>query len=155
MRGIRGFTTIEMAIVVILIGVIASITIPRLRDGLEKQSLRSFRGSVASYVALARNAAMARSCRSSVHFISGPNSKIWVTTCRTNPLGSTARDTIAGPYLTEERWGHRLQSGRDSIEFTARGLRMNLVPTTIKLRTKGDVDRDSVVVNQTGKVVYP
>ncbi len=35
--GRKGFSMIEMIIVVILIGVIASIGFPRLRDGLEKQ----------------------------------------------------------------------------------------------------------------------
>jgi prepilin-type N-terminal cleavage/methylation domain-containing protein len=155
MRDAKGFTTIELIIVVIMIGVIASIGLPRLRDGLEKQNRRSMRGALVTFVSLARNSAVARGCRSSVHFLSGGNSKVWVTTCRTSPPGSTARDTIAGPELTEERWGHRLQSGRDSINFDARGLRMNLVATTIKIRTKGDADRDSVVVNAVGKVVYP
>jgi len=36
--GRKGFSTIEMIIVVILIGIIASIGFPRLRDGLESRT---------------------------------------------------------------------------------------------------------------------
>jgi Tfp pilus assembly protein FimT len=127
---------------------------PRLRDGMDKQNRRAMRGTLISYVALARGVAVSRGCRSSVHFVSGPGSKVWVTTCRTTP-GSTARDTLAGPDLTVDVWNHRLQSGKDSINFDSRGLRMELVMTTVKIRTPGDADRDSIVVNPVGKVVFP
>ena len=151
----NGFTTIEMIIVVVIIGVITTIAFPRLKDGLDRENRRSMRAALATYVALARGAAVARSCRSNVHLVSGANSRVWVTTCRTSPPGSTARDTIAGPEFTENRWNHRFQSGKDSITFDSRGLRMTMVRTTITIRTKGDVVRDSVVVNEVGKVVYP
>lgn len=155
MRTNAGFTTIEMIIIVIIVGVMVSIGFPRLRDGLDKQNRRDMRTTLVSWVATARGSAVARGCRSSVHFISGPSSKVWVTSCRTTPVGSTARDTLVVPVLTVDRWGYRLQSGKDSINFDARGLRMQLTATTIKIRTPGDVDKDSVVVNAVGKVVYP
>lgn len=152
----KGFSTIEMVIVVVVMGLIAMMGFPRIRDAVEQQKRRSIRAALVSYMALARNSAVARGCRSAVHFISGPNSKVWVTTCSTLPTALPgARDTLAGPEWTEERWGYRLQSGRDSVNFDARGLRPNLVYTTIKIRTKADQDRDSVVVNGVGKVIYP
>ena len=58
----KGFTTIEMIIVVILIGVIAAIGFPRLRDGLEKQNVRSAKALIATMVATARGAAIQRGC---------------------------------------------------------------------------------------------
>jgi Tfp pilus assembly protein FimT len=151
----KGFTTIEMIIIVIIIGVITAVAFPRLKDGMDKQNRRSMRAALVSYVAMARGSAVSRGCRASVHFVSGPNSKVWVTACRTSPVGTTARDTLAGPEYTEDRWNHRLQSGKDSITFDARGLRMTMVRTLIRIRTKGDADRDSVVVNELGRVVYP
>ena len=151
-----GFTTIEMIMVVVIIGVIATIGFPRIRDAVEKQNLRSMRGAIVSLIVTARGAAVARGCTGTVHFVSGPNSRTWVTACSTQPGAlATARDTLAGPYFTEDRWNHRFQSGKDEINYTARGLRQNLVRTVILIRTKGDVTRDSVVINELGKVVFP
>lgn len=148
-----GFTTIEMIIVVIIIGIIATLGFPRMREALDKQNRRSMRAALVSYVVMARSAAVGRGCRGSVHFVSGPNSRVWVTACNTqNPA---ARDTLAGPKWTEDEWGYRFQSGRDSINYEPRGLRTNFVRTVIKIRTKQDQDRDSVVVNEVGKVIYP
>ena len=151
-----GFTTIEMIMVVVIIGVIATIGFPRIQDALEKQSRRSMRVGIVGLMAMARSAAVARGCTGTVHFVSGPNSRAWVTVCSTQPGAlPTARDTLAGPYFTEERWNHRFQSGKDEIHYTARGLRQSLTRTVILIRTKGDVTRDSVVVNELGRVVYP
>lgn len=151
-----GFTTIEMIMVVVIIGVMATIGFPRIQDALEKQSRRSMRAGMVSVVAVARGSAVARGCRASVHFVSGPNSRFWVTACSIQPAAAaTALDTLAGPFWTEEKWGHRFQSGKDQINYTARGMRETLVRTVILIRTKGDVTRDSVVVNELGRVVYP
>jgi Tfp pilus assembly protein FimT len=147
-----GFTTIEMIIVVIIVGAIAVMGFPRLRDAVDKQNFRSARLAVVSYVSTARGAAVARGCRSNVHFVSGPNSRMWVTSCRF-PVGTPGSDTLAGPEWTEQRWNARLYALKDSITFDPRGLRLTLVRTTIKLRNKADQDRDSVVVNEIGKVV--
>lgn len=155
MRNNAGFTAMEMVIILIIIGVMAAIGFPRLKDGIEKQKRRDMRRALVTYVALARGSAVSRGCRSSVHFISGGGSRVWVTTCRTTPPGTTARDTIAGVDVTEDVWGYRLQSGRDSINFDGRGLRTTLATTTIKIRTPADLDKDSVVVNAVGKVIYP
>lgn len=149
----NGFTTIEMILVVVIIGIIATIGFPRVRDSLEKESRRSMRAALANYIVLARSSAVARGCRSSVHFVSGGNSRLWVTSCNVeDPL---KRDTVAGPIWTEAEWNHRFQALKDSVTFNARGLRLSLEPTRIVIKTKGDVPKDSVVVNGVGKVIYP
>jgi len=148
----NGFTTIEMLIVVVIIGVIAAISFPRIRDSIEKADRRAARAAIRTYLVTARSAAVARGCRSALHFTQGANSQMWVTTCVVNGAG---RDTIAGPDQLEERWGVRIQAGKDSVTYDARGVRVNFEQTTIKLRDRGDNDRDSVVVNQVGKVIYP
>lgn len=151
-----GFTTIEMIMVVVIMGVIAALGFPRIRDALQNQSRRSMRAGIVTLVATARSAAVARGCEGTVHFVSGANSRLWVTACKTQPGAPVAaRDTLAGPYWTEARWDHRFQSGKDEIRYTPRGLRQSFVRTVILIRTKGDVTRDSVVVNELGKVVYP
>ena len=156
MASTKGFSTIEIIIVVVLIGIIATIGIPRIKNSVELQDRRAMRGALVGYLATARGAAVARGCRGSVHFISGANSRVWVTACSTlagAPL--TQRDTLAGPTFTEDQWGHRFQAGRDSINYDFRGLRETLTRTVILIRTRGDITRDSVVVNPVGTVVYP
>ncbi|HEV8265220.1 MAG TPA: GspH/FimT family pseudopilin [Gemmatimonadales bacterium] len=148
-----GFSTIEMIIVVILIGIVATLGFPRMRDALDKQKRRSMRAALVSYIVMARSAAVARGCRGSVHFVSGGNSRVWVTAC--NAQNPAVRDTIAGPKWTEAEWDYRFLAGRDSINYDPRGLRVNFVRTAIKIRDKQDNDRDSVVVNEVGKVIYP
>jgi prepilin-type N-terminal cleavage/methylation domain-containing protein len=148
----NGFTTIELIIAVIIIGVIASIGLPRVRDAIEKADRRAARSAIRTYLATARSAAVARGCRSALHFTQGPNSRMWVTSCVVTGAGS---DTLAGPDLLEERWHVRLQSGKDSITYNSRGVRVSFEQTTIKIRDRQDNDRDSVVVNQLGKVIYP
>lgn len=155
--GNRGFTTIEMVLVVVLIGIIATIGLPRLRNMIDKQNRRTMRTAIVNYVATTRNSAVARGCRSSLHFVSGGDSRMWVTSCEADTLATqgAGRDTLIGPVWTIPEWGYKLTSGRDSLTYDSRGLRIDFERTLIVLRTKGDVPKDSVVVNQVGKVVYP
>ncbi|MDP3909832.1 MAG: prepilin-type N-terminal cleavage/methylation domain-containing protein [Gemmatimonadales bacterium] len=156
MKSTKGFSTIEIIIVVVLIGIIATIGIPRIKNSVELQDRRAMRAALVGYMATARGAAVARGCRGSVHFISGANSRVWVTACTPRPGAAlTERDTLAGPTFTEAQWGHRFQAGRDSISYDFRGLRQTLSRTVILIRTRGDITRDSVVVNSVGTVVYP
>ena len=59
-RSERGFSFIEMLVVMILIGIIASLAIPRLRGSLEKQNIRSAKALAATLVATARSVAVQR-----------------------------------------------------------------------------------------------
>jgi len=59
----KGFSIIEMVVVIILIGLIASIGFPRLRDSLEKQNVRSAKALIATLAATARGAAIQRAAR--------------------------------------------------------------------------------------------
>src|SRR6266566_3048711 len=78
----KGFSTIEMIVVLILIGLIASIGFPRLRDGLEKQNVRSAKALVATLAATARGAAIQRGCSATLNITVD---SVWVTACGVNP----------------------------------------------------------------------
>src|SRR2546427_11168613 len=80
--GRKGFSTIEMIVVLILIGLIASIGFPRLRDGLEKQNVRSAKALVATLAATARGAAIQRGCSATLNLTVD---SIWGTACGVNP----------------------------------------------------------------------
>ena len=74
----RGFTFIEVLIVMVLIGIIAALGIPRIRDAIQKNNVRSARAAIGTLVAKARGAAVQRGCKSAIHFTQGTAGKIWV-----------------------------------------------------------------------------
>jgi len=84
-RGNSGFTVIELLWVIVLMGLMAMLGIPRIRDALQKQNVRSARVATVSHVVKARNAAVQRGCRATVHLRS--SGAIWVTACRTAGAG--------------------------------------------------------------------
>src|SRR5437879_10872917 len=83
-RGMRrlGFTTIELIIVIVMIGVLASIGFPKIRGALDKTNVRSARVSIATFASTARALATQRGCRAVVHFAGGSSSQAWVAGCR-------------------------------------------------------------------------
>src|SRR5256886_17585729 len=78
----KGFTLIEMITVFVLIGVIAAIGLPRLRDGLEKQNVRSAKALIATMAATARGAAIQRGCAATLNMTVD---SAWATACGVNP----------------------------------------------------------------------
>jgi len=145
--GRKGFSTIEMVIVVILIGIIASIGFPRLRRGLEKQRIRNAKALVATMVATARGAAIQRGCVATINFASD---SAWVTSCGltgnpppTNVLVGTAKRVKADVNIT-------LASSHATINYDPRGMRTLFQSTTV--RVIGPTYQDSVVINELGRV---
>src|SRR5437899_822027 len=88
-----GFTAIELMIVIILIGVIAAVGFPKMRDTLDKTNVRSARVAVGTYTVTARSLAVARGCRALV----------------TRMIGRGQRSAVAAAYA-----GRRLEMLRAS-----------------------------------------
>src|SRR2546422_6814764 len=78
----RGFSWIELITVFVLIGVIAAIGLPRLRDGLDTQSVRCAKALIATMAATARGAAIQRGCAATLNMTVD---SAWVTACGVNP----------------------------------------------------------------------
>ena len=145
--GRKGFSTIEMIIVVILIGIIASIGFPRLRRGLEKQRIRNTKALLATMVATARGTAIQRGCTARLNIATD---SVWVTACGLvgnpppqNQLVGTAKRVKADVNIT-------LTSTQPTITYDPRGMRLTFQPTTV--RVIGPTYQDSVVINELGKV---
>jgi prepilin-type N-terminal cleavage/methylation domain-containing protein len=141
----RGFSTIEMIIVVILIGLIASIGFPRLRRGLEKQNVRSSKALIATMAATARGTAIQRGCSATLN-LSGDS--IWVSACGINPPAASVQ--VGTKKLVGSEFNVTLSSSRASVVYDPRGIATVFQPTTI--RVIGPNYRDSVVINELGRV---
>lgn len=141
----NGFSTIEMIIVVILIGIIAAIGFPRLRRGLEKQNVRSSKALIATLAATARGTAIQRGCRATLN-VSGDS--VWVTACGVNPPAASVQ--VGTKKLVGSEFGVALSATQPTVVYDPRGISTVFQITTI--RVIGPHYRDSVIINQVGKV---
>jgi prepilin-type N-terminal cleavage/methylation domain-containing protein len=149
-----GFTTIEMAIVVIIVGIIAMFGFPKIRTALDKTNVRSARVSISSFAAEARAAAAQRGCRAVIHFLSGATSRAWVTACpRQQPGAGSTVDTVAMIDDVAARFSVQMTITRDSVQYDPRGLSMDNVNTIVRFTGNAAGNTDSVVINSLGRVV--
>ncbi len=147
----RGFTFVEILVAISIMAVIAAIGIPRIRDALKKQSVRSARAATQTLVATARGAAVARGCRATLHM--SADGRMWVTSCRNVAgLSATLLDTLGGMHQIGGQFGVTVVPSRDSLAFDARGLNVDFLRVVVQFQSSGIID--SSVINEVGKVVH-
>ena len=145
-RSERGFSFIEMLVAMVLVGIIASLSIPRLRGSLEKQNVRSAKALTTTLVATARGVAVQRGCPATLNLTAD---SIWVTACGVNPPAASV--VVGTKKMVWSEFGLTLNVSSASIVYDPRGIQTQFVATTI--RFIGPNYRDSVMINQVGKVV--
>jgi prepilin-type N-terminal cleavage/methylation domain-containing protein len=143
--GRKGFSMIEMIVVVILIGIIATIGFPRLRDGLEKQNVRSAKALIATLAATARGAAIQRGCSATLNLTVD---SIWVSACGVNPPAASVQ--VGTKKLVGDDFSVTLSSTAASVVYDPRGIATVFQPTTVYVT--GPQYSDSVVINEVGRV---
>lgn len=150
-----GFSTIEMLIVVILIGIVATMGFPRMRAALQKSNVRSTRVALAGLTAMARAAAVQRGCKGTVHFRAGAagTGRAWVTACPRTKPGAGTVDTLGAVEQLASRYNVTITPTRDSVQFNPRGLNMDFVTTVVRIQGAIASAKDSTLINQLGKVV--
>jgi prepilin-type N-terminal cleavage/methylation domain-containing protein len=152
----RGFTFIEIMIVMVIIGIIASFGIPRIRDAIQKTNIRSARVGFSMLAVTARQAAVSRGCRGVLHITTGTSGKAWVTVCKLTATGNvgTAVDTIGNVSGLASRYGVSLASTVDSIQWDPRGISIGYTRGVVRFSASGTSYTDSAVVNAIGKVTH-
>jgi prepilin-type N-terminal cleavage/methylation domain-containing protein len=151
----RGFTLIELIVVIVVIGVMIGIAAPRIKDGMEKINVREAKVSMANFVARTRGSAVARGCQSTLNITNGTTGTVWVTSCKTGDAGRTvAVDTVGAVEQIGSKYGVNLSSTASTITFDRRGVATNFAFQTIKVtgNTYTTVV-DSIRVNPVGKVL--
>src|SRR3989475_5188709 len=104
----RGFTVIEMIIVVAIIGIIALIGFPKISKTLDKTNVRSARDAVGTLAGTARAAAIQRGCRGVLHFTTNT---VWVTTACPAKV-----DTVSGVPDLDALFKVTSSPSRDSVQ---------------------------------------
>ena len=142
----RGFTFVEMMTVIVLVGIIAALGIPRLRGSLEKQNVRSGKAAIATLVATARSVAVQRGCPATLNMNAD---SVWVTACGVNPPAASV--AVGTKKFVASTYGVTLSSTAPTLVYDPRGMTTLFATTTVRII--GPVYRDSVIINQLGKVV--
>ena len=130
----RGFSLIELLIVVVIIGAVASFAFPMIRKGMEARRVAGARIAITTMNAKARALAVQRS--RVVFLILNSNSVYLVTM---HPV-TGASDTVDGRSLYDV-YGVSVTSTRDTLVYDPRGLgRQNSVTTITVARPGGYAD---------------
>src|SRR5438876_9090610 len=141
--GRKGFSTIELIVVIILIGVIASVGLPRRGDGLEKQPVRGAKALIATLAATARGAAIQRGCSATLNITVD---SVWVTACGVNPPAALV--SVGTKKLVGDEFNVTLNSTGGSVGYDPRGISTGFQATTV--RVVGPHYSESVLIKVVG-----
>jgi prepilin-type N-terminal cleavage/methylation domain-containing protein len=142
----RGFTVIEILIVMIIIGILAAFGIPRLRNSLEKQNVRSAKALLATLVATARSVAVSRGCPATLNMTVD---SAWVTACGVSPPAASVQ--VGTKKLIGDDFSVQLGPSVSTLIYDPRGISTAYQVVTVQI--VGSTVTDSVIINQVGKVV--
>lgn len=141
----RGFTLIEMLIVIVVIGTVVGFSVPRLRAAMVSESVWSARREVTTHLARARAAAVQRGCRATLE-LEPSTQRVWVTAC---PVSGTDLDTLGSIANLTSRYGVAFASSSDQVVFGPHGLAMGTAWTRMSF-TKGGYS-DTLAISPLGR----
>jgi len=144
----RGFTLIEMMMVMVLVGVIMAVAIPFLRKPKDAASVDSAMNTVAAMHAVAKSVAVQRG-RTAWLVLNASGGTAWVVVRKAG--SSTAMDTIGKVENLNTRYGVTFTTNDDSLTFSPRGIGMDAGTVTMVF-TRGS-NTDTLTATATGRLV--
>jgi prepilin-type N-terminal cleavage/methylation domain-containing protein len=145
----RGYTIFELLLVVTIIGALAAMAIPKMKEPMVREQVRSARRTMVTHLAMARGAAASRGCRGVVHVVSGANARAWVTTCR---VAGAGMDTVGAVHQLSNRYNVSVQSSIDSVQFSPNGIAIGAGWSTLVFARAGF--SDTLTVSPLGKASW-
>ena len=116
----NGFTLIELMIVVTILGTLALIGLPRMRDGMTRSNVRGARTTLINLLSKARTAAT-QTNRITLLKIQGNNAFVLARPRLVAAAGSDA-DTLGAVQPLGALYGVTVTAAIDSVRFDPRGL---------------------------------
>jgi prepilin-type N-terminal cleavage/methylation domain-containing protein len=147
----RGFSLIEIMLVVVIVGVLAVTTVPKISQARDQYSVIAARQRVAAAVATARAAAI-HGGRESLFIVSGQYISVWTK----NPTTGFWQQRIPYQSIGEAHDNVQVEiggSGWHYIWFEPRGLTLYRPPSTTVYRLVGKAKSDSVCVTRLGQIL--
>jgi prepilin-type N-terminal cleavage/methylation domain-containing protein len=148
----RGFSLVEMLIVVVMIGIMLSIGFPKLRTGMINNNVRAARTALINMIAAARNAG-SQTNRSTWVKIQG-NRAVVLARPRLDFANTSSinADTIGPVQNLGQLYGVTVTaSPADSLRFNSTLTSLGLVGTTFTISRSGRVE--TVAVDGLGRVI--
>jgi prepilin-type N-terminal cleavage/methylation domain-containing protein len=145
----RGFSLVEMLIVVVILGIILSIGFPKVRIGIVNNNVRAARTTVINMIAAARSAASQTNRSTWVKIQS--NRALILARPRLVPLSGSDADTIGPIQDLSQLYGVTVTATVDSFRFNPTLTTLGAVSTKFTISRDGRVD--TVVVDGLGRVL--
>jgi prepilin-type N-terminal cleavage/methylation domain-containing protein len=146
----RGFTLVEMMVVVVLMAAMVALALPRSRTLFLRSSVRGARTTVFNAFQQAKVTAVSQTRTATVNMPGGGQLFISATP-RRNPCpgGGCTMDTIGLVHELTTQYGVTVTPSQATYAYDSRGLGPN-TPVTVVLRR--DPERDTVWISGFGRV---
>jgi prepilin-type N-terminal cleavage/methylation domain-containing protein len=144
-----GYTLTEMLIVVVMVGMLTLMTLPKFSGLVERNQLSAAREEIAAAVATARAAAVQKGRTATLRF-SGNN--MWVTVV-TSSAGTTTTIVPVKNYRSLYNVSLSVSSTDTLINYDTRGFANPTLAGTAIFRIVGTSKRDSVCVTAAGQIM--
>lgn len=145
--GSRGFTLIEMVIVVVLIGVLTTVALPFFRRSTVRADVSGAMDAVSAVHAVAKATAIQRGRTTRLVMQHSSAYKVWVIATK---VTGTGVDTIGRVEDLGSRFGVTYTTSRDTLTFTPRGIGADPSGTTVII-SKGGI-LDTLTISAAGRL---
>jgi prepilin-type N-terminal cleavage/methylation domain-containing protein len=146
----RGFSLVEMLVVVVMIGIMLSIGFPKLRSGMINNNVRAARTALINMIAGARNAG-SQTNRSTWVKIEGSRAFVLARPRLDLQTGATNADTIGPVQNLDQLYGVTVTPALDSFRFNPTLTSLDIVGKSFIITRSGFAD--TVAVDGLGRVL--
>ena len=144
----NGFTLIEMLIVMVIIGLVSLISLPRLNRAFAQSNVVSAKARLAALYNVARATAVSSNQTATLRF-NGNQVMVYATPRRKLPIGANTLDTIVRPTDLSTSFGVTLSGGYDSVRIASSGLGMDSAAVVLTKYTSVD----TLYISRYGRVL--
>ena len=144
----NGFTLIEMLIVVVIIGLVGLISLPKLNRAFAQSNVLSAKARVSALYNTARTTAVSRNQTATLRF-NGNQVMVYASPRRNAGAAACQCDTIVRPTDLSTSFGVTLSGGYDSVRIASSGLGMDSAAVVLTKYTAVD----TLYISRYGRVL--
>lgn len=142
MRIRSGFTTIELALVTVIVGVMSMVAYPKFASLRDRSDIDAAKRRLVSQLSTVRAVAVQRGRRAEMRVV---NNAIWVTV----EQGGT-QQIVSGVLRLDSLFAVRVTASNDPVAYDSRGFAVSLPPAGAKYVLTNGTYTDSICVSKLG-----